>query len=122
MAAEKYAGMANIMIFQGDSTEILPILLQSIHEPVTFWLDAHYCGNHEGNTLLSAHNNKPNTPLLDELAIIGRHHIKTHTILIDDMGTFGGNDLEGMIRQINPDYRISYADGANKNDILIATI
>ena len=57
-------------------------LLPKISEPITFWLDGHWSAGDtaQGDT---------NTPLLQELVEISNHHIKNHTILVDDIRQFG---------------------------------
>jgi hypothetical protein len=74
-------------------------------------------------------------PLLKELALIGRHRIKTHTILIDDVrlfGTKGPEDWSGVtldkvidkLKSINRNYSIHYENGIEwaQNDVLVAEI
>ena len=74
------------------------------------------------------------SPVLKELAIIGRHPIKKHTILIDDRRQVGTADFDFVteeqirdaMRKINPAYRFSYETGSNanpmfKNDVIVAT-
>jgi hypothetical protein len=39
-----------------------------------------------------------------------------------DIPTLSLDPFWKIVKQINPDYKITYADGANKDDILIATI
>jgi hypothetical protein len=111
----------------GDSTEMLPKILENINEKCTFWLDGHWCGD------ISACGPNP-VPLMEELLAIKNHHIKDHTILIDDMRLlrthdaewkdlkYGVEDLEKVIRSMNPKYNIVYDKGLVKNDILIATV
>jgi hypothetical protein len=84
----RFRRFPNIKIIQGDSGEILNLLIRDIGEPTLFWLDAHYDG---GNT---AHG-KYCTPILDELNSILSSKFD-HIILIDDANTF--------INQLRPDY------------------
>ena len=69
----------NVNLIHGNSGAILARLLEGIDSPVTFWLDAHYSaqGTAEGPS-----------PLFDELKAIHNHHIKNHTILIDDIDSY----------------------------------
>ena len=111
----------------GDSVDVLPIILKDINEPCTFWLDAHWC---DPNTATG----KYPVPLIEELAIIGKHHIKTHTILIDDCRLIRNKnsewkdfkytlqDIQNFIYVINPDYRITYIKGLVEDDILVAQV
>ncbi|MAF35774.1 hypothetical protein CL622_01505 [archaeon] len=130
-----YLHADKVKIINGDSSEILYDEISSIDEPITFWLDGHYSG---GPTGLGKHE----YPLIQELEQIKKHHIKTHTILIDDLRIVRGNeetatgepiafcedDLIEAILKINKEYNISYEDGIThagislKNDILVATL
>ncbi len=112
-----------VHLIYGDSTEVLGQILNQIDEPVTFWLDGHYSASETamGDT---------NTPILAELETIARHPIKTHTILIDDMRTFGTiyfdfielQEIIDAVLRINPFYEISFEDGTAPNDILVAQV
>ena len=115
-----------VLLSHGDSGEMLSRILEYIDEPVTFWLDSHYS---EGATVMG----KKETPLLEELEAISKHHIKTHTILIDDLRCwnkevhgFDARELVRIITAINPDYCFSQEDGIDskfnvyRNDILVA--
>jgi hypothetical protein len=116
-----------VRLYKGDSKEVLPHLLSNINKRCTFWLDAHYCGGESGG-------NGGTAPLMEELKAIKDHHIKSHTILIDDIRliryknldkgwlnfTYSVEDLENFILKINPKYRITYDFGVVENDILVA--
>jgi hypothetical protein len=115
---------ANINLHHGDSLVELPTILRKINQPCTFWLDAHYSGG-DTNFVNSL------TPLMKELEIIKNHHIKEHTILIDDLREwsrdfpaigFGIEDIKANILEINPNYIFSVADGHVAGDILVAEI
>jgi len=119
---EKFKQNKNVNVVLGDSCEILFDVIKNINEPITFWLDGHFSG---GNTGFG----KYEFPLIQELKQIEMHPIKTHTIMIDDMRLFGDkkygfdkNMIIETILQINKDYKISYKDGCEKNDILIASV
>lgn len=96
-------------------------------EPVVFWLDAHWCG---GNGEVGGKDGgaESDHPLLEELAIIGAHPIRQHTILIDDVRQCGKevgwptlSEVEKALEAINPEYDISFEDGAEfPRDILVA--
>lgn len=116
----RFRGVNNVRLHLGDSADVLPIILEAINQPITFWLDGHYSG---GDTALG----KQNTPLLQELRAIAGHHIKTHTILIDDLRGwykdtqgFDTLDLMKMILDINPDYKFTLENGFVLYDILVA--
>ena len=113
-ATEKFKNNDNVEIIKGDSAEQLPLLLERIDCRATFWLDAHI----------------PDCPLLEELAAIGAHPIKEHTILIDDRRIFDGKGLDvkeddviSAIMKINPYYKVEYlATRRNPTDIIVASI
>ncbi len=85
LARRRFRKQPHIHLFQGDSRQVLPEILAGIHEPAVFWLDGHYSG---AGTAKSDRD----TPIEEELAVIGRHHIKSHVILIDDARYFGKGD------------------------------
>lgn len=116
-----------VELYLGDSSMILPKILKDIDKPCTFWLDGHFSG---GDT---ACGNLP-VPLLEELNAIKNHHIIEHTILIDDMRllrnhlaewkdlTYNINDIRKLLYEINPLYTISFEDGVEANDIMVAKL
>ena len=110
-----------VRILCGDSTICLPEVLAGVTVPVTFWLDGHYSSGDTGRGAKIS-------PLMEELAAIAAHPVKTHTILIDDMRAwrqphvdFTKADIEAAIMAINPAYSITYANGHVPGDILVAT-
>lgn len=122
----RFSKNKNINIIKGDSEEILFDVIKEIKEPITFWLDGHWFG--EGT---SYSNSGKTSPLLEELDQIKKHEIKNHIILIDDMRCwvkenkkidFGKEDIINKILEINNNYNISYEDGIEENDILVAKI
>ena len=118
---ERFDNQSNIHIHLGDSGKILYEVIREIAAPITFWLDAQFCGH---DTARGAKM----TPILEELEQIKRHPIKTHTILIDDVRLFGTwyfdhvakEEILQKLYEINPNYTITYADGFVENDILVA--
>ena len=114
LCVEKFKVYPNVMLWFGDSVKWLPIALEGIFKPCTFWLDAHYSG---GDTAQGP------IPILKELELIKNHHIKGHTILIDDMRLFrkGWEHVsESDILNSLKGYDISYEYGVAENDILVA--
>lgn len=121
---KRFQNHNNVEVLHGDSYKVLPTLLNSINQPVTFWLDGHHsCGD----TALGDYW----APLIKELEAICNHPIKNHTILVDDMRCwenynpvhgFSKDDIVSKLMEINEKYEISYIDGAAKNDILVAKI
>ena len=83
------------------------------------FLDAHKVGTVPG---------KETYPLLTELRIIAKHHIKNHTIMIDDVRLFG-KELDpymfvvNEVMKINHQYKIVFEDSnTNEKDVLVAYI
>ena len=122
----RFAQQPAVKIFQGSSEEQLWNMIEDVRQPMTLWLDAHYSA---GITAKGSEN----SPILKELRIIGRHPIKTHTILIDDRRQVGTADfdfitedqIKAAILAINPAYRITYDTGSHAdkmflNDIIVA--
>lgn len=117
----------NIEIYKGDSINILPTILKEITENCTFWLDGHFSG---GDTACGINA----VPLKEELDIISKHVIKTHTIMIDDIRllrtkekewcnlNYNLTDIENLIYNINEKYKIIYIDGYKNDDILVAYV
>ena len=118
----RFINQPNVHIMNCDSSRYLPELLKSIKSHITFWLDAHECGDayiDEGDCqrVIPTFDSQP---LLMELRAISSHPIKDHIIIIDDMRLFNNKMLRSMIISINKRYIISYASGSYSNDILIA--
>jgi hypothetical protein len=111
-----FKSFSNITIIEGDSSVELPAILEKVMEPALFWLDGHYSGGFTAK-------GKFNTPVLQELTHIIRHHIKQHVILIDDARCFDGTDdypcLEEMKDLISN--RLPQSDFEVKNDIIRIT-
>lgn len=118
-----------VVAVKGNSNEKLREILSEINEPVTILLDAHIDG---GNYVPGVTPDNVNwCPLYDELEIIKNHHIKNHTILVDDVRIIGkigwGSNvflerIINMIKDINPEYQISYEEGETPEDVLVANI
>ena len=113
-----------ITMHSGDSGILLKGILKNINEPVTFWLDSHISS---GKSFSKMKTNP--CPLLEELDAINNHHIKNHTILIDDIRGFrkgipiwNSITLNQILNKISPDYNIYYIDGFTENDILVAEV
>lgn len=125
---DKFRKYPNVKLLHGDSAYVLRALIEKIHEPITFWLDAHNVYENKERPWIR------NSPLLDELEQIKQHPIKNHTILIDDMDLSGGYLFDGAtieqikmkILEINPMYSIKFIDGGfdgrYKENILVAEV
>lgn len=121
-AKKRLKGLPAILVL-GDSGKVLSELLRNIDEPVMFWLDGHCSG---GETA----KGEQSTPILKELEQIGGHHVKDHTILIDDVRLFGScefdhismGDIVSALWTINPKYALTLETGNDDlpNDIIAA--
>ncbi|MBU1119521.1 hypothetical protein KKH43_06590 [Patescibacteria group bacterium] len=85
---------------QGDSSRVLSDVLKTMHEPVLFYLDAHYAGKHTARGV-------EDVPLLDELKIIAKRTYQDIVIIDDahiigEKGIYGSND--------NPEYPPMHLD------------
>lgn len=124
----KYKNNNKVYLLHGDSSKKLNEILNQINEPVTFFLDGHYSFDND-----TAKGDKV-SPMMEELNIIGNHHIKNHTIIMDDVRlwekTYGFNleQIKEKVLNINKDYKFiledTYQDGKIwfEKDILIARI
>ena len=124
---ERFADNPNVHLFQGDTLDILPKILELVDKRATFWLDAHITRGTVG---------KLKCPIVEEVKLISTHAIKNHTILMDDRRLLGSNrfgkvhekDIIKAIKNLNPNYDISYEDGMSsrkkkmKDDIIVATV
>lgn len=113
----------DIIMIHGDSALCLYDAIKDIDEPITFWLDGH------SQMFEDEEPGENPFPLLDELKQISKHHIKTHTILIDDMLIMQDNIvlynkyiIENMLYTINADYKFEYRANPVINNILIAHV
>ena len=125
-ASRRFIGEDRVTGVLGDSGDVLKGVLEYITESCVFWLDSHYSTGDEELEDVSK------CPILQDLRSISDHPIKNHVNLIDDLRYFitglemwGGvllGDITNMILEINPEYKIDYADGHVPNDILVAEI
>lgn len=112
-----------IISFLGDSEKILPMVVSQLTDRATFWLDAHISSQY-GEKLAK------NCPIIEELDTIGAHHIKDHTLLIDDLNCFGRpahdritlDQVKNKILQINSNYKFELLDAARPQNILAAYV
>ncbi len=125
-AKKQFTKDKRVHIYHKDSSYQLRDIIETIHEPITFWLDAH-----NGFPDPEAVDVK-NTPLMEELEQIKEHPIKSHIILIDDLHCCETllfdyltlDDIIEKVLEVNPDYIITYVDGGNEgeysNNVLVA--
>ena len=122
LCKNRFINNSNVKIVKGDSYKVLPEILKDIDEPITFWLDGHHsCGDTALGDFWA--------PLMQELDVIKDHRIKSHTILIDDMRCweepnpvhgFYKEDIFNKLLEMNTDYKFTYEDGIQENDILVS--
>lgn len=127
-AYEKFRNHSNVTVLFKSSIDMFDEI-KNINEPITFWLDGHYSS---GNT---SYDITQFYPLLKELDSISKHHIKNHSICIDDRRLMNKTDentpnnigvTEDEVRKallkINSNYKIEYRDGHIKDDVIVAFI
>ena len=127
---DRFAQNPNVAIHKANSKYDLYDIIKNIDSPITFWLDSHWSGTPDVGCDVETI-----CPVLEELEQIKQHHIKTHTIMIDDIRLMNlrDNKHEGFpvsvdqiiksIYEINPNYLIKYYDDyTSKNDVLVAYI
>lgn len=117
-ASRRFAADSRVTLIHGDSAVALAAAIRDIDEPMTFWLDGHAVPG-------LPHTAPGLCPIFWEVAGIGTHHIKTHTILVDDVRCFGTDVLDNIaltevqkaIRFINPAYEFVF-----EGDVLAAVV
>lgn len=119
---QKFETNIEVEMILGDSVDKLSELLSNINEPCLFWLDSHYSF---GKTAMGSEY----CPLYRELEVIGKHHIKNHTILVDDVRLMGTEwkdvsvtVIQNKLLEINSNYILSFERGVIDNDILVARL
>lgn len=120
---KKEINNGKIISYLGDSEIMLPAVVAQLTDRATFWLDAHISSQY-GEKLAK------NCPIIEELETIGKHHIKNHTLLIDDLNCFGRpahdritvEQVKDKILQINSEYKFELLDAARPQNILAAYV
>ena len=112
LTQQRTAHLKGVHLTQGDSAECLKALIMAINEPITFWLDAHFSSP---GTATGKHYDYVDQAV-DELRQIAEHPVKTHHILIDDIGY--SEKLNEAIYQVNPNYKISIVDGKGSKIVI----
>jgi hypothetical protein len=82
-AQQRLREFPHVSIIQGDSSRVLPEILEDLKVPTLFWLDGHYSA---GNTALGDRE----TPVSAEVAAILNHPVRGHVVLLDDARNFDG--------------------------------
>lgn len=106
----RFQNQPKITVHQGDSGKVLPKIMPQIKSAALFWLDGHYCHG------ISA-KGKKKCPIYEELSAIFSAERLSHTLLIDDMRLFvGQNDyptlsaLSAFIKKARPEAHIHVKD------------
>jgi len=109
-AQRRFREYNHIHILHGDSSEVLPKLLQRVTRASLFWLDAHCSGGVTTRGDLE-------TPVAKELLFIIEHPVKRHAILIDDADLFVGTHdyptfkrVRELVKSKAPHYSVSKKD------------
>lgn len=114
-AQKKFAASRHIHILEGDSLREIPALLQSLHQPALFWLDAGYYGwaGLEGDK----------QRLTTELEAILGHSVAGHVILMDDARGLNGQNGAPTVEQLQERIHAKFAGRQVevKHDILRIT-
>ena len=80
LAQRRFAGLSCVQVVQGDSSAVLPALLDRLDQPTLFWLDSHYCGPETFGV-------DRQCPVIEEIrAIVAA--APEHVVLIDDARLF----------------------------------
>lgn len=88
--AAKYIHDQTVTVYHGNSKEVLPVLLDTIPEPVTIFLDGHYSGGETaiGDELVDGFSS---APLLAEIELVMSRPYDD-IVIIDDTRMFGRRD------------------------------
>jgi hypothetical protein len=109
-AQKNFSIYPHVTIIQGDSGEVLPLVIAGIKEPCLFWLDAHYSGGVTGMSDVE-------TPIINELNILLDQRQPDHVILIDDAREFTENnnyptldEVSKLVQSQRPDWIVQVKD------------
>lgn len=113
-AKNKYPN-GNVVSEVMESHLFLEKILKEIDEKVVIFLDAHFMPDSTGEKFgdITVKEGIESCPLIKELEVIKKHHIKDHVILIDDFQCFSTwmfeylnfDDVNDFIKTINPKYK-----------------
>lgn len=111
-AKQRFAGVANVELHQGDSGKVMPQIVAKLDAPALFWLDGHYSGGDTAQGDL-------NCPVWGELEAIFSPEMKQpFVVLIDDARCFrhvgavdypAVSDIEKWVAERRPDLGIEVA-------------
>ena len=120
----KFSNDDSVTCIFGDSSKMLPTLIEDIDKKILFYLDAHYDG---GDTATSGGGTGfgLGCVLYNELQAIKQHKRKDHIILIDDFrnivnGVMGIDPakLSDLVKDINEDYESYVLPKALTEDLI----
>jgi hypothetical protein len=120
---KRFLHLPNVFIYNLDSRVGLREVIPFVPGPVTYWLDAHPCGDayfedgKGGYNTIPTHQGK--SSIIMELEQIQRVPNMSKVIMIDDWTIFGPREIEEKLWSMG--YDTSFIDGTRKQDILIAT-
>lgn len=113
LAKKTFRNDKNVEIIYGDSAKVLQEIVKKINKPCVFWLDAHYSGGITSKSL-------KDTPITQELKSILKNKVRNHVILIDDAGSFTGDndyptikEVKTFVKEFLPKHKINI-----ENDII----
>jgi hypothetical protein len=102
--------LPHVTVLEGDSSMVLPQLLETVRDSCLFWLDAHYSG-------WPTSKSDVDTPIVRELEVILDHPVRDHVVLIDDACCFTGmndyptvEELCRFVRARRPDMSLQVSD------------
>ncbi len=83
-AVTRFKGINKVTLYQGDSGQVMPMVVEQLTQSAIFWLDGHYSF---GETAKGSRN----TPIYAELTALAQSPY-ANVILIDDARHFNGSD------------------------------
>lgn len=108
-AVARFRRWSHIHPLQGDSSDVLPDVLEGLRQPALFWLDGHHSGGVTARGLLS-------TPIIREVELVFAHPVRNHVVVIDDARCFDGTDdyprldvFLAWVQATRPDYAADVA-------------
>lgn len=112
-AQQRLSDFPHVSIIQGDSSQVLPGILDGLKVPTLFWLDGHYSA---GNTALGERE----TPVSAEMEAILNHSVAGHVVLIDDARNFDGTHDYPTLSSLRDYVHGAYpkADFSVKDDVI----
>ncbi len=112
-AQQRLREFPHVSIIEGDSSEVLPDILDGLKVPTLFWLDGHYSA---GNTALGDRE----TPVSAEMDAILNHPVRGHVVLIDDARNFDGTHDYPTLSSLRDYVHGAYpkADFSVKDDVI----